>query len=132
MKLEIYLAERTQKSLIEINATINVIIQSIVTTSDRISVNAKEIEKLSEDASSAQTEISNSSNLMGNAVIKVNNMVNGYLNNGEAVQKMINKVEIINDLSSSNTQSVEEITAASEHLSEMTLKLNNLLALYKS
>ena len=38
------LAERTQKSLIEINATINVIVQAIAESSDEMNKNSKEIQ----------------------------------------------------------------------------------------
>ncbi len=51
------LAERTQKSLSEINTTINVIVQSIVDTSEQISQNARSIEELSHNAQNAQEEI---------------------------------------------------------------------------
>jgi methyl-accepting chemotaxis protein len=59
-------------------------------------------------------------------------MVDGYVNNGKAIQAMIDKVEVVNELSVSNARSVEEIASASDHLSAMTAKLNNLLASYKS
>ncbi|MEA1891909.1 MAG: methyl-accepting chemotaxis protein, partial [Campylobacterota bacterium] len=126
------LAERTQKSLSEINATISVIVQSITDASDSISHNAVEIEKLSASASEAQSEISSSVDVMDLAVKKVDEMVGGYIENGNAVQEMINKVDIVNELSVSNARSVEEIASASDHLSSMTAKLNNLLASYKS
>jgi len=126
------LAERTQKSLSEINASISVIVQSITDASDAISHNATEIEKLSENANDAQSEISSSVDVMAQAVSKVDEMVDGYVSNGKSIQKMIDKVEIVNDLSVSNARSVEEIASASDHLSAMTAKLNDLLASYKS
>jgi len=126
------LAERTQKSLIEINATINVIVQSIIDASDAIAKNAKEIEKLSVDANDAQQEIISSVDTMKIVVNKVDDMVDGYAQNGKSVQIMIDKVDAVKDLSISNARSVEEIASASDHLSSMTAKLNNLLASYKS
>jgi len=126
------LAERTQKSLSEINATISVIVQSITDASDAISLNAGEIEKLSGNASDAQSEISSSVSVMEGAVKKVDEMVIGYSENGRAIQVMIDKVETVKDLSTSNARSVEEIASASDHLSSMTAKLNDLLASYKS
>jgi len=54
------LAQRTQKSLTEINATINVIVQSIMDASESIATNATEIEKLSNTATDAQNEITSS------------------------------------------------------------------------
>ena len=126
------LAERTQKSLSEINASISVIVQSITDASDAISINATEIEKLSGTAVTAQEAISSSVFIMDNAVTKVDEMVIGYINNGKEIQSMIDKVEVVNELSVSNARSVEEIASASDHLSSMTAKLNNLLASYKS
>jgi len=126
------LAERTQKSLLEINATISVIVQSITDASGEISVNAIEIEKLSGSANEAQGEISNSVTVMRTAVVNVGDMVTGYIENGEIIQSMLEKVDVINDLSVSNARSVEEIASASEHLSSMTAKLNTLLASYRS
>ncbi|NPA58972.1 MAG: HAMP domain-containing protein [Epsilonproteobacteria bacterium] len=126
------LAERTQKSLTEINATISVIVQSIIDASDSISQNAQEIEKLSSDADQAQIEIISSVDTMNVVVGKVDEMVEGYAHNGESIQKMIDKVENVKDLSTSNARSVEEIASAADHLSSMTAKLNNLLSSYKS
>ena len=126
------LAERTQKSLTEINATISVIVQSIMDASESISHNANEIEKLTENANEAQVEITTSVSIMSLSVKNVNDMVDGYVQNTKSVQSMIDKVEVVKDLSVSNARSVEEIASASDHLSNMTAKLNNLLASYKS
>ena len=126
------LAERTQKSLAEINATISVIVQSITDASDAIAMNATEIEKLSGSANDAQSEVVNSVETMEIAVKNVDSMIEGYIANGESIQRMIDKVEVVQGLSVSNARSVEEIASASDHLASMTAKLNTLLASYKS
>jgi len=126
------LAERTQKSLAEINASISVIVQSITDASEAIAVNATAIEKLSVDAITAQDEISSSVTVMDNAVEKVDSMVIGYISNSKDIQAMIDKVENVNELSVSNAKSVEEIASASEHLASMTTQLNDLLSSYKT
>jgi methyl-accepting chemotaxis protein len=126
------LAERTQKSLSEINATISVIVQSITDASEAIAVNASAIEKLSSNAITAQESISSSVDIMDKAVHKVDEMVIGYINNGKEIQSMIDKVQLVNELSVSNARSVEEIASASDHLSSMTAKLNDLLGSYKT
>ncbi len=126
------LAERTQKSLIEINASINVIVQSITDASDSISSNAIEIEKLSVSAIEVQDGITQSSSIMSDAVSKVDNMVNGYKDNTLQIQDMTKKIENIKKLSTSNVKNVEEVASAANHLSSMTAKLNELLNTYKS
>ena len=126
------LAERTQKSLVEINASINVIVQSITDASDAISSNATEIEKLSENAVEVQEGITQSSSVMGEAVQKVDHMVGGYKENTEQIKEMTKKIENIKELSTSNVRNVEEVASAADHLSAMTAKLNALLNTYKS
>jgi len=126
------LAERTQKSLNEINTIISVIVQSIIDASESISHNAKEIEKLSANAYDAQSNISNSVHTMDNTVQKIDSMLHGYISNGRDIQLIIDKVEVVDGLSSSNARSVEEITKSSSHLALMTGKLNDLLGSYKS
>ena len=126
------LAERTQKSLIEINASINVIVQSITDASDAISTNATEIEKLSVSAIEVQEGIANSSSAMSDAVSKVDMMVDGYKDNTLKIKDMTKQIENIKELSTSNVRNVEEVASAADHLSSMTAKLNELLNTYKS
>ena len=126
------LAERTQKSLSEINATISVIVQSVQDTSDQISNNAQKIEELSGNANSVEEEIGSSVESMEASVIKVDNTVDGYVANSKTVDHMINQVDNINTLSSENAKSVEGITKASDKLSEMTTQLNSLLNEYRT
>ena len=126
------LAERTQRSLSEINATIGVIVQSVIDASEHISSNAKEIEKLSEYANSAESEINTSVESIERSIIQVDETVSGYISNSETVQSMILKVGKIESISSENSKSVDEIAEASSNLSQMTVKLNNMLEEYRT
>ena len=126
------LAERTQKSLSEINATIGVIVQSVMDASEHITANAKEIEKLSEYANSAESEINTSVESIERSIIQVDETVSGYISNSETVQSMVAKVGKIESISSENSKSVDEIAAASSNLSQMTVKLNNMLEEYRA
>ncbi len=126
------LAERTQKSLTEINATINVIVQSIIDASDQISKNAKAIEELAVSAQDVEDEITQSTDIMTIAVVNVGETVSGYVENAKTVQGMITKVDTIDKLSNENAHSVEEISKASEHLSKMTDNLKNMLDEYRT
>jgi len=126
------LAERTQRSLSEINATIGVIVQSVMDASEVISSNAKEIEKLSEYANSAESEINVSVESIERSIIQVDETVSGYISNSETVKSMISKVGNIEAISNENKRSVDEITKASSNLSQMTVKLNNMLEEYRT
>ena len=126
------LAERTQKSLAEINANINVIVQSITDTSESIAQNANEMSTLSANANDVQVEIGSSVEKMNSSITNVDEMVQGYISNSKAIEDMIKEIENINEISSENARTVEEIAAASEHLAAMTSKLNQLLEQYKT
>ena len=126
------LAERTQKSLAEINASIGVIVQSVIDASEHISSNAKEIEKLSDYANKAESEINTSVESMERSILQVDETVSGYISNSETVQSMIAKVNQIEAISSENKKSVDEITKASAHMSQMTVKLNDMLEEYRT
>lgn len=126
------LAERTQKSLAEINASIGVIVQSVIDASEHITLNAKEIEKLSDYANNAESEINTSVESIERSIIQVDETVSGYISNSETVQSMIGKVNQIEAISSENRKSVDEITEASAHMSQMTEKLNDMLEEYRT
>ena len=126
------LAERTQKSLSEINATISVIVQAVEDTSEQISENAEKIEELSNSAQTVETEIDNSVSSMQSSVAKVDNTVAGYVANSKTIDHMISQVGEINTLSSQNAKSVDGVAEASDNLSEMTFQLNALLNEYRT
>ena len=61
------LAERTQKSLTEIDMSVSTIVQSINDVSDKMNQNAKNIEKLTEISNDVEDKISITSNAMENS-----------------------------------------------------------------
>jgi methyl-accepting chemotaxis protein len=126
------LAERTQKSLSEINATISVIVQSVIDASDNISRNAKAIEKLSGDATSTENEINTSMESIERSIVQVDETVTGYINNSKTVESMILKVSEIEEISTQNKKSMDNISNASSKLTQMTINLNNMLKGYRT
>jgi len=126
------LAERTQKALSEINATISVIVQSVIDASANISKNAKEIEKLSKYASIAENEINISVESIERSIIQVDETVSGYISNSKTVESIISKVNKIENISSENKKSIEDIAEASSNLSEMTESLDDMLNDYRT
>ncbi len=126
------LAERTQKSLSEINATISVIVQAIMDTSEQMSRNSKEIEELSLNAEDAQEKINSTTQLVKSATVATERTVEDFEKTGKDVETVVKKVEQINTISSSSARSVEEIASAAEHLNKMTEELNSKLELFKT
>lgn len=126
------LAERTQKSLIEINSTINIILQSIDESSDVMGKNAKHVEDLAAIARDVETKIERTFIVITDATELADTTVKGYIDNAKRLEVMLEGIHKMNDISSENSRSVEEIAAASDHLNKMTESLNTKLSQFKT
>lgn len=126
------LAERTQKSLVEINATINVIVQSITDASGHMNNNAHEVQTLLELTSSVQSRISQAVSKVLYALEASDKSADHFIQTGESVKSIVNQIHTISELSSNNARSVEEISAAAEHLGTLTENLNQKLSQFKT
>ncbi len=125
------LAERTQKSLAEINATINVIVQAISDTTEQITSNALKAEVLAKNSTSVEENIGKSVENVQNAISDIENIINGYVENTETTNGIITEIGAVHQLSSDNAKSVEEISSAASHMMNMSSKLSDLLNQYK-
>ncbi|WP_345993473.1 methyl-accepting chemotaxis protein [Sulfurimonas sp. HSL-1716] len=126
------LAERTQKSLTEINATINVVVQSIIDASGKMSENSREIEELSKISKDVETKINYTVDIVLSAVHASDKTAKDFETTGNHVQTIVSKMEEINAISSTNARNVEEIASASEHLNSLTEELNGKLGHFKT
>jgi len=121
------LAERTQTSLTEINATINIIVQSIVNSSDQMNKNAKNIQRLSTVSSAVESTIVGTTKVMQNSIQSVTTSTQNSFKISKDTDKIVEMVSNINSLTSQNARSVEEIAAAADHLSKLSENLNQKL-----
>ena len=125
------LAERTQKSLSDINASVNLIIQSIIDAKEDINNNSKNILELSNVSEIVVERIDVATGLME----KVNITVEESSNNASIITDKTNEVASnmngIMDFSSSNTRSVEEISSASQHLLKQVERLDEKIQMFK-
>ncbi|MDD3343022.1 MAG: methyl-accepting chemotaxis protein, partial [Sulfurospirillaceae bacterium] len=126
------LAERTQKSLSEINATINVIVQAIVDSGEQMNANSEQVQALTHKAQLVEEKIKETTHIMEMATQMSDKTVSDYIKTEKNIDVIVSKVESINQLSLDNAKSVEEIVVASEHLSEMTQNLNATLSTFKT
>ncbi len=127
------LAERTQKSLIETNATVNVIVQSINDISGEMNHNVQRIHELSEFSNQVTEQTNDAVNMLEQSVVATDHVVDKANSNVKLMRTaVIEKIGEINELSSSNARSVEEIAAAAEHLSKLSGTLSQTLAQFKT
>lgn len=126
------LAERTQKSLIEINTTISLIVQAIADSSEQMTGNASRVEKLTLIASDVRDKITQMGTIMKHSIAMSDKTAQSYISNGEEMEEIIQSIKEINALSGENARSVEEIASASEHLNKMTEVLNAKLSEFRT
>ncbi len=126
------LAERTQKTLGEINVTVQTIVQSIDTTSEDITKNTEEINKLVEIAQNTSSIIDESSLIMDEAV---NASVESSTVSTEICHKVtavMKDMEDINQHMNCNLQSAKDIEHSSEDISSKTEALSQKLNQFKT
>jgi len=126
------LAERTQKSLVEIDATINVVVQSIMDANTDIAHNATEVNALA----AISMELQNGMNAIDVTVQKTiedaHATVDNFVHTATQIKGMVEEIEKINSISKENVTSIDNVSQASEHLHTMTENLNNELGKFKS
>ncbi len=125
------LAERTQKSLIEINATVNVIVQAISDSGTQMDQNGNMFKELVDQSQTVSQKISSSVELMTNSVKTVESSTKSTESSGEEIQKSMSELEHINEISTTNARDLEEIASAANHLHQVTQKLNDKLHYFK-
>ena len=126
------LAERTQKTLSEINATISIVVQSIGDASTQMNTNSEEIQELATLAQGVEDKINDTTLIVNEAVKASDTTVKDFEKTGENVEVIVKKVEDINEISSVNARNVEEIASAAEHLNTLTDELNGKLETFRT
>ena len=126
------LAERTQKSLIEIDATINIVVQSIMDANTDITTNAQEVHALASISMELQKGMNNVANIIHKTIDTSHHTVNDFIDTASKIKTIVEEIEKINAISHENVQSINHVSQASEHLHVMTENLNNELGKFKS
>jgi len=121
------LAERTQKSLTEIQASVNVIVQNILEASGQISVNSEKFEALVASSNEVDEKVVQSKENMSSALASVSSATHLTRETAIQVTLIMDKIKEIDTLSNSNSVSAEEISTTTKELLSMTEKLNNQL-----
>ena len=118
------LAERTQKSLVEIQSSINIMVQSINDSSEQMNRNSTSIQELADISSKVEEKINSTLSLMSLASAANEKTVNDFKNTGRLVSEISSDIDGVSATVSSNARSVKEISAAADHLNNMTDQLN--------
>ncbi len=126
------LAERTQKTLTEINATINIIVQSSSAAHEQMSFNSKQMDELVMLSNEVEEKINKTANIVDSATKATDKTVDELETAAVNITSISDRIGEINSISTNNARSVEEIASASEHLNEMTTSLTHKLEQFKT
>jgi len=125
------LAERTQKSLGEINATINVIVQSILDSSAQMNENSETIKQLMDVSSKVEDNIQSSVTVMNQTLDISTKTMQDTREMATETGKISKDIEEINTLATTNLENINQVATASEHMQTLTEGLNSKLGLFK-
>ncbi|MFY9142901.1 methyl-accepting chemotaxis protein [Sulfuricurvum sp.] len=126
------LAERTQKSLTEINSTISIVIQSISDSSDMMNSNSENIERLAERSEEIDVKIDAASNALRANVDASHQSVQEAENMALKINEIISKVSEMSGLSQSNQEEITQISKIAAELYNAAASLNTQLGQFKS
>jgi len=121
------LAERTQRSLTEINATINVIVQSVTDATEQMRHNAQNIESLSNISHNVEANINNTVETMD----KTNDLTQKSVENSQKIAlhsaDMLSQIETLSTISQANNESMQELSDITEALNSAANELHSKL-----
>jgi len=126
------LAERTQESLAQINSTISAIVNAIIATSDKMDKSTGSVLRVSNDSNSVQKSINNSSSLISIAADSVHTSNENLENLSGGMRLISGKIDTLNTIASSNTDSIQEITDVAIRLDQSTAEINQQLEKFRT
>ncbi len=126
------LAEKTQKSLTEINTIVNHIVQSIADASTKMTENSENIRSINDVSIEAENDISDTTNIMNGAleIAKRSHKESNEL--AQQVSDIIGKIEEIGQIVSTNQASIEEIHGVAVELANLARELNEKLDAFRT
>ena len=125
------LAERTQRSLTEINATISVIVQNIINASEQMSANYQFIEKIADTSETVESKISDTEEVIKKASDASLQASRVSQKLSLDTTKIIQNIGQIYESSLQNSNDVKELNISSDKLLVLSNSLASKLASFK-
>ena len=126
------LAERTQKSLTEIEINISTIVQAINDVSDKMGDNVKNMNALTTISNEVEAKISATSSEMERSVVVAQKSYNDSVEVVGHIEWIIGKISQINNVSENNQKSVDQIQNDSTQLLNVAQSLQSRINEFKS
>jgi len=125
------LAERTQKSLSEINTTISVIVQNIIDASGQMNENYIFIEKIAVSSEAVEGKISTTEEVIKQASNASSNASIVSQKLSSDTETILKNIAQMYDASLQNSTSIKELNSASENLLKQAGELSSKLAQFQ-
>ena len=125
------LAERTQHSLTEINATVSIMVGSINDITVEIEKNVTFVENLANNSEEVEQSVQNVSSIMGETANTAQNSLAITQNVSDKTQEIISSIVTISELSSKNENSVNSIVQNIQEISTGSMQLKHELSKFK-
>ncbi len=126
------LAERTQGSLTQTDATISVIVSSIEEASIQMGHNAKSIQMVGEKSKLVGEKIEHTARVVNQTSEAIKQLVADADSNTKEVEEISKRISMMNDLTRENARGVEEIATTAEHLYKVAEGLNQNLGHFQA
>ncbi len=125
------LAEKTQKSLNEIETTIGVIIQSISDVSDDMRKNSEKLPQLAENMQNSKESIENISSLMNNLSKDAQNVSDTNEDISDQISKLETNMDKINEISQTNGKMTAKVNSSAKELKGSVSMLESSIETFK-
>ncbi len=126
------LAERTQKSLAEINTTISVIVQSIMDASGEMNSNSENTQELIALSAKAESFMTDSYEKIDETTIAVEETSSSSSEVSTKVKEMLERISKIHQYGEENVTEVQKMDKTLEILTDSTSVLNEKLAQFRT
>ncbi len=126
------LAERTQKSLAEINATISVIVQSIIDASEEMNRNSENTQELIALSAKAESFMTESYEKIDETTVAVEETSNSSTEVSTKVEEMLERIATIHQHGEENVTEVNKMDKTLKTLTDSTTILNEKLAHFRT
>jgi len=126
------LAERTQGSLTQTDATITMIVASIEEASIQMGQNAKNIEKVGKKSQVVGEKIDQTAAVVQRTTDAIQKLMNESDASTKEVEGIAHRLSMITEFSRANTRSVEEIATTTELLHRVAEGLNENLGRFRA
>jgi len=126
------LAERTQKTLAEINATINLVVQSIIDSSDTMNNNVKMVNELHDIANQVEEEINETVMIVDKATQASSHTLHDTKLMSNDTDSMIRLVNVANESVAANVTNIHDVAEASTEIDNLSNQLKDKLTAFKT